>query len=445
MQPSNDVSGQKDTHNLLWELAHKKHVVLGIGNYYFTKTGLHTLAMIPITKDGITIDGVDWNHTVLHMVGTETNPGADWYLFYLNGRKGFTLKNVTIDGSGMVTSSEQTHGLVSLYSTDMLLQNVRGRFIYGDTVKLGGFADNVRFIDTEHISNGRSGIAMRSYPDSGYTKGGVTIDGFYAWDVSDQAIDMEPGFEPGELIINNAKIYAREGITGFCLALTGDDASSPARLILTNSQIYGRVSIYNLSEVIIANCIIDSSQFNGRTLDIRKGSWDLMISNSIIKGNGAGDGVISMSVHGTGRPNHISLSNLDLIVANTADNTGCGIHVYDCQNVSLANINIQANYKLAYGIYRRDVTSNIDRGYFDISGVKIRNATEGVFIKHSAAELSMIDTLSIQGCHFRDVATAIKVNNPEPNTGVYINKWNFDGNLYGANVVNQVVMGSVFN
>lgn len=442
MKPSNDQSGSQDTYNLLYELETKNHVVLDIGDYYFTKVK-PGLGMINIARDGITIDGQDWNHTCLYMVGNEPNPAADWYLFYLNNKQGFTLKNVTIDGSRMVTQSEQTHGLVSLYTTDMLLQNVRGQLIYGDTVKLGGYADNARFLNTEHISNGRSGISMRSYEDSDYTKGGITIDGFYAYDISDQAIDMEPGFEPGELIINNARIYARAGITGFCVALNGDNASSPARLTMTNSQIYGRVSIYSLREAAISNCIIDSSQFNGRTLDIRRGCQDVMIGNSIIKGNGANDGVIYLSVLSGIRPNHISLHDLDIIVNNAVDGSGNAIYLYDCENVSLNNINIQASKRLQFAVYQRSVNPAADRGYLDIKGLKVRNAATGVSLKHSSTELSMIDTFAVQNSHFRDVGTAVQVNNPEPSVGPYIRDWYFSGNLYGENVTKKVEMYGV--
>lgn len=372
------------------------------------------------------------NGAVVWAGGAGGAAGSDW--------ETVATDTTTITGTGLTFDWDVTADVAAWIGG----ANNYGWWIRGDTTKLIGSADNVVFRNTEHISNGRSGVSMRSYPDSGVTKGGLTFEGFYAWDISDQVIDMEPGFEPGEVIINNARIYPRVGFGGLGLTLNGDDSSSGARLIMTNTQVYGKVMFYNLNEAVINNCILDSTDFPGICLDIRKSCKNIQVGNSLLKGQ-ASDGLVHMSLHSTGRPDNIQLNNLQMHIANETDGQGVGITAYDCQNISINNVTVTSDMRLSHAIGRRDVIGGVKRGFFAVNGLRVSNANYGVHVSHTSPGLTMTDTLSVQNSHFSNVGTAVVVHNPEPNVGKYIRDWDFSGNVYGENVNNQVVMGSVFN
>lgn len=449
--PSGDQSGQTDTtafNQLVEQNGGNARISVAPGKYYFTKQGTNN-GLIDLRSQkgefvhGVTIDGQDMNHTTFYMVGTETNQGADWYLFSLNETKKFTLKNITIDGSQLQTVAEQTHGINAIHADDLTVENVRGQYIHGDTAKLIYTCQNCKFYNTEHIENGRSGISMRGSdqdPNS-LTYGGVTIDGFYSKDVSDQAIDMEPGFEPGELILTNGRIYG-ENNNGLCLSIVGNGGENN-RMNINNWQVYCKTYLFNAGQVLITNSIFDASKNSGPALLLQKASHEVAISNSIITSDGQG-GALKLTVHNSGRPDRVLLSNLIINVKNTTDNSGAAINIYDSQNVSLSNIDIRNEKRLGNGIVYRDVANDIDRGHLSITDVKINNAENGIRISSTSNSPSMIDTAVITDNHLRNVTTGIRVENPSAHTTKYIRDLVIADNAFGENVTNEIILGSLF-
>lgn len=444
--PSGDMSGQTDTAVLRARLETDRYVTLAHGNYYFTQIDSQ-LGLVPILYDNTTIDGGDWNMTTLYMVGTETSPAADWYLFHIRFRDTITIRNLTIDGSLLETVAEQTHGAVIQESSNITLENVRGREIYGDTVKMAYACDNCQFLNTEHLSNGRSGIAMRGQPPiQATTNGGITIDGLLCIDVSDQCIDMETGITPGEMILSNGRVYASPD-NAMCMAIVGelDGNGEPGqRVVMDNWQVYCKTYLFNAGQVIISNSIFDATAQGGTALLVSKASHDIILTDSIIAGDGL-NGVIHLTVHNSGRPSHVLLSDLIIKASPPAAMQGVGIDIYDAANVAVNNVTIQTTERLYAGVRWRDVTAGIERGYFAVDGLRVNDAYMGVYVTDTTQlPVSMIDTLTVSDSHFSNTSYGIVLENPAYHSTPYVTAWDFSGNVYGAGVGTPVVIGGVF-
>lgn len=439
--PSGDISGSTDTaylQALIDSGECQTGCYLGAGNFYFLRQ--NSLSMINLdannhpNRNNVSIYGKGMNNTILYMVGEGAGAGADYYLFHCKCAD-FTLKDVTIDGSMFINPPEQFHGVVSLWGENITLENVRGREIKGDTVKLIGNCFNCNFLNTEHINNGRSGISMRGYANDRTRYGGILIDGLYCKDVSDQCVDSEPGFEASEIIITNARVYGRDN-NGLCMSFNGFGNKTPTRLILSNSEVYCKTYSYNGNTVIINNNIMISEKSN--PLLIQKATGDVIIDGNYLEGTVSG---LHLTVHNSGRPNHIMISDSIIKVTNTITNTGVGINIYDAQNVSISNVDVQSNFPLVTGVVYRDVISGIDRGFLDVTGVKVNGATYGIRISSTAQEQTVLDTVSIQGNHFRNVTTAVLIQNSTHGYN-YIRGLVIENNLYGENVGTEKIIGN---
>ncbi len=58
--------------------------------------------------------------------------------------------------------------------------------------------------------------------------------------------------------------------------------------------------------------------------------------------------------------------------------------------------------------------------------------------------VSMFDTVTIQGSHFRNVNYGIALENPSYHSTPYVRAWDFSGNVFGEGVGTAVIIGSVF-
>lgn len=447
--PSGDMTGYVDAIAIQTAVNGGGIVTLKPGAYYVTQTNPASVGLINVITDTVTIDGGEWNHTTLHMVGTETHPAADWYLFFVQYRDGVTIKNLTIDGSMLDTNAEQTHGIVIREVTNFTAENVRGQYIYGDTAKILYTCNNCQFLNTEHLNNGRSGIAMRGAPPNSLpTYGGITIDGLLCIDVSDQCIDMETGITPGDMVLSNGRVYAPAS-NPMCMAITGElDANGQPglRVTMDNWQVYCPMHLFNAGQVTISNSLFDATASGGVTLLIQKASHDVIISDSILMGTGTGyGGVIHLTMHNSGRPSHVQLNNLIIKATPPGVNQSVGIDIYDAANVSIDNVDIQTAVKLYAGVRWRNVISGIDRGYFAVDGLRVNNAYLGVYVQDTTQlPVSMFDTVTVQGSHFRNVTYGIVLENPAYHSTPYVRTWDFSGNVFGEGVGTAVIIGSVF-
>lgn len=450
--PSGDVTGGVDRDALQAAVDMGGIITIAPGDYYFTKVP-GQIGLINITTDTVTIDGGDWNHTIMHMVGVENAPNADWYLFRLVSRDGFTLRNLTINGEMLQTVAEQTHGMVIQESSNIIVENVRGQYIYGDTAKILYTCNNCQFLNTEHLSNGRSGIAMRGQPpgSQSLTYGGITIDRLLCIDVSDQCIDMETGITPGEMILSNGRVYG-ENNNSICMAIVGElDASGQPgmRVVMDNWQVYCKTYLFNAGDVIISNSIFhaDNLAQSGTALLIQKTSGRVIVSDSLIVSDGAGNGAVHITSHNDGRPKHISLNGIIIDIRNTVPG-GTAVQIYNPGgDISLDNVEIININRLDYGVNYTNMTGGLDLGYLAISGLKINNSTWGVKIGSGApaGSVSVIDTLTVHNSHFRNITYGIDLRNPAYHSTPYVRDYDFGGNVFGEGVGTPIIIGSVFS
>lgn len=339
---------------------------------------------------------------------------------------GADIKNITLDGNNSVTTGNQEHKHLlnfnrynkttgyDLIAAKLRLKNSGGDGVYYRNVERGVFADSLIDVAYQRIGAdlcGRNGVAIVD----GRT---LVIHGNIFRNAGNAGIDLEPALYGSE---NVKRVVISNCILEDCL--------------YGIAVVSGIAGLGGITEVVISNCVI-------KVGDKSAGGF-----------NSFTHGIIMESVQ------RVAINNVAIIGQDTLANTGNGITLYDCEDISMNNVIIHgcsrgidcvpdydANHRIKIiggsvsGCYYdgiKIVGTAIDPSIgVDVQGVNAFNNSIGVPNTYYGIRTDYSNKVRISGC-----STFDNQGSPTQRGGIYVDNAdtvNVVDNMSYDNVTTQI-------
>lgn len=302
----------------------------------------------------ISIKGENEHSTILKMYGDQAN--GDTFVISLDpGACDIRISDLTIDTSGMINTSEQTHaiaigtgvcsaanGTCSLPVADTAIERVR--FIHpktpgvrkGDCIRLLGNLATTPVVRTKIIGSTFSNCARSSIGVQRNVNSLKVIGNHFSAPSVDQQFDGEAtggDWDDGlELIGNTFDDDLTQSQGDYAVALT-----SQRHAIVQGNIFNGRgLVLYRTSDVVVSGNIINQTAragVGGGTIESGNIADRLVISGNIITRQGVGGVGVRIMPHSGGLPTGVSIQNNT--IKNETD--GTGILIQSGQDLTISN------------------------------------------------------------------------------------------------------------
>lgn len=360
-------------------------VCLGPGRWEMSRATVgswsRVVSLVVHGKHHVTIAGVG-PETVLAPTG-DAGLG-DWYGLEVTQGADVTVRDLTVDMSGLTNTEEQTHAVQVLGpQAGTRLSRVVFNLPHpatnraGDCLRLLGNAGAlvtdtvVEVVTFEQCA--RSGIAIQRGVN------GTLVLGSTSNAIHDAAIDSEPSAPGGNVglqVVGSHFNDTGEAQGDFAVQLGGYDAPMSHVTLVGDDFARRGVWGYRTANATVTGCTVEGSPkvSGGGLLEFRNTTGDLVLSGDVLTRSGSVSGaVVRVVAQGGGAGQHVSLVGDRL----TSSTPGQGVYMESVQDLTLADLDVDFTGPSTgnFCVSLRAVTRQLDG--VDVHDVRCKAAAPG--------------------------------------------------------------------